>query len=129
MRLMTGMLAAAVLAACSAETREPPETPVEPEWQDRMLLEAGADATPGAFMIFLSSGKLVQGACANPYRVSEWENDGGSGVRWTEDGMEIAAVIEREGVGFRLDFTSDEGLRDVLLAPVDGERVCPDLPG
>ncbi len=132
MRLTLPLIAASALAlaACAQDDTSADNTPAasKASWQDTLLLDTSANAAPGAFYIFLSDGTLMQGACANPYRVSQWSGDGDDGAQWSEDGREITATISASGSGYTLDFTSDEGLADRTLELSQEASVCPDLP-
>lgn len=131
MRLTLPLIAASALAlAACAQSDTPADTPAasQASWQDTLLLDTSANAAPGAFYIFLSDGTLLQGACANPYRVSQWSAEGDGGAQWSEDGRTISATISASGSGYTLDFTSDEGLADRTLEPGREASVCPDMP-
>lgn len=110
------------LASCA-----PAATPTEPAFEGVLWRAADEAAAPGKFIAFLDDGVMAEGACLNPYRLSEWRRDGAE-IVWSEDGVEIRAMISRNGDALSLTYVkpADLGRRNFVRAAAP--FVCPDYP-
>ena len=84
---------------------------------------------PGAMLIFLSNGTLVQDSCWETYRLSQWRSERGQTLRWQEDTEEIVATIVTLGAAdltLRFDLRGGAQERSYVAAMVP--YVCPDMP-
>ncbi|NDJ15823.1 hypothetical protein [Myxacorys almedinensis] len=98
------------------------------------VTQAPSNPASGSIYVFLPSGTLLQTSCVEPYRISGWTVDKNAPrvLRVTEDGQLAftAAIAELNNTTLRLQQTlvrSNER-RDLTLAAVEQEFVCPDLP-
>lgn len=91
--------------------------------------DTGAGDLPGAMLVFLSDGTLIQDSCWETYRLSEWTRAGDGKVSWNEDGMEIAAdvvSVDNDDLTLRLNLTG--GPEEQKFEAAEAPFVCPDMP-
>lgn len=96
--------------------------------EDRVWLDAGDDAAPGALRAFLSDGTLVMTSCVEVYRLAPWRWIEDSRLVWEEDGRSIQAEVVLAGrdemvLAIALGDATDTRRFTAARAPV----VCPDL--
>lgn len=80
--------------------------------EDRVWIDAGADAAPGSLRVFLGDGTLVMTSCVESYRLAPWRWVDASVLVWEEDGRNLRAEVVMVG---REDLT--------LLIDLGGESV------
>jgi len=100
----------------------------KPGLVDRVWTKADGDL-PGVMKIFLSDGTLVQDSCWETHRLSPWELTSETGLKWNEDGMDIAADIVSLTDGelvLNLKLGSDTVEEKYVSATVP--YLCPDMP-
>ena len=96
-------------------------------------------ATPypnsGSIYIFLRNGTLLETSCVETYRIAAWKTDPKMPVTLevTEDGRLAftARILSVTGRDLRLRQTLAIGnheVREITLAAIDKEFVCPDMP-
>jgi hypothetical protein len=89
----------------------------------------GAGDPPGAMLVFLDDGTLIQDSCWETYRLSEWRKAGDGTVGWSEDGMEITAdvvAVDDEALALRLNLVG--GAEEQRFKAAETPFVCPDMP-
>lgn len=98
------------------------------------VTNAPSQPAPGSIYIFLANGTLLETSCVETYRIATWTIDKKApGVlRVVEDGQLAftATITDLTDTTLRLQQTlvrSNEK-RDITLAAVEQEFVCPDLP-
>lgn len=97
---------------------------------EKFWVEAEEDSgRPGAMVLFLSEGTMMQTSCWEGYRLSSWQMTGDESLSWQEDTMTIDADIvelnEAELV-LALNLVDDVVERRFTVSPVP--YVCPDMP-
>lgn len=88
-----------------------------------------AAGRPGAMVLFLSEGTMLQTSCWEGYRLSSWYMESDTALSWNEDGQIISAEIvelnEAELI-LEMDLVGETVTRTFAPAPVP--YVCPDMP-
>ncbi|HWV21529.1 MAG TPA: hypothetical protein VN036_10905 [Devosia sp.] len=96
---------------------------------NKVWVQQGESASPGAMQIFLADGTLVSDSCWETYRLSKWQQVSDTSISWEEDGMTINADIS--------SLTADELVLSLKLgsevveqrfSPAVVPTVCPDMP-
>jgi hypothetical protein len=96
---------------------------------NRVWIQQGETASPGAAQIFLADGTLVTDSCWETYRLSKWQQVSETAISWDEDGMTIKADI--------VSLTDSELVLNLHLVSEDVEQrfvpaevpyLCPDMP-
>jgi hypothetical protein len=96
---------------------------------DRVWRRTDGDGPPGVMRIFLRDGTLLSDSCWETYRLSRWSALPGGIVVWSEDGVDVRAVVEElteDELVLRLELPS--GAEAQRFAPAEAPWVCPDLP-
>ncbi|WP_417582567.1 hypothetical protein [Pelagibacterium sp.] len=128
-------LAIALLSAAPALSQEAEGMTSAPmigaSLTEKFWVEAEEDAgLPGAMVLFLSEGTMLQVSCWETYRLSSWKMTGDESLSWEEDAMTIEADIvelnEAELV-LALHLVGDEVVeKRYTVSPVP--YLCPDMP-
>jgi hypothetical protein len=91
-------------------------------------------AQPGAIYVFLASGTVLETSCVETYRIATWTIDKKSPriLRVIEDGRlaftATITVTSKDTLKLHQELASNKEKRDITLAAVGGEFVCPDMP-
>ena len=96
---------------------------------NKVWIQQGDTASPGAAQIFLADGTLVTDSCWETYRLSKWQQVSDTAISWEEDGMTINADIVRVSPSelvLNLHLVSENVEQRFVLADVP--YVCPDMP-
>lgn len=96
---------------------------------NRVWWRSDPAAPPGAMVVFLDDGTLVQDSCWETYRLSRWRMDPDGTLAWSEDGAEIHASVltsTEDALSLRLRLVGGSEDRD--YGPATVPYVCPDLP-
>lgn len=128
----------------STTTTSPTATPIESPNDNGDLTQlfshiwrvtaAPSQPAPGSIYIFLANGTLLQTSCGEPYRISTWTIDKNAPrvLQVVEDGQlaMTASIIQLSNTTLQLQQTLVQNgeKREVSLAAVEAEFVCPDLP-
>lgn len=138
-RLLAALVAMGVAIGGAACTDAPEPTPApvasaaassgRPAQLTNRVWVSAASSPPGAMLIFLSDGTLLQDSCWETYRLSEWRQQNGQRIVWQEDTEEIAATID---VLTETELTLTLALRNGPLAQsyvaAKVPFLCPDMP-
>lgn len=85
---------------------------------------------PGAMVLFLSEGTMLQDSCWETYRLSNWQMTGEDSLSWQEDTMTIEAdIVELNEAELVLALHLVDGEvveKRYTVAPVP--FLCPDMP-
>lgn len=128
-RTPLSLLAALAVTACAERDDTPGAATPTSAFAGQVWLSEDPDAPPGAMIIFLQNGVLVQDSCWETYRLSPWRKTSEGRVVWNEDGADIEASIldlTEETMTLRLHLRSEEKTRTYRAA--DAPYVCPDMP-
>lgn len=114
---------------------ETPATPL-PQVSGRIWRVMGGpeQAAAGTIYIFLVDGTLLETSCLETYRIARWttDKDTPNTVRVFEDGQLAftAKILELTTTKLRFQrrLVRSKESREITLAAVAGEFVCPDLP-
>ncbi|KQT44766.1 hypothetical protein DevBK_03525 [Devosia sp. BK] len=96
---------------------------------NKVWIQQGDTASPGAAQIFLADGTLVTDSCWETYRLSKWQQVSDTAISWDEDGMTINADIvsvSPSELVLNLHLVSENVEQRFVLADVP--YVCPDMP-
>jgi hypothetical protein len=96
--------------------------------ENRIWIDAGADAAPGSLRAFLSDGTLVMTSCVEVYRLAPWRWIEGSTLVWEEDGRSIRGeivLVGRDEMVLAIDLGAETMTRRFVAA--EPPVVCPDL--
>lgn len=96
---------------------------------NRTWLRTDPGSAPGSVQLFLDDGTLLTDSCFETYRLSHWHPEGERGLAWQEDGIDIAATIERVSaveLVLRLALRGGDEVQHFRDATVP--YVCPDMP-
>lgn len=109
---------------------EPASPPAENALVNRIWIrDTGAGDLPGAMLVFLDDGTLIQDSCWETYRLSKWARSGDNTVSWNEDGMDIAAnVVSVDGDDLTLSLNLTGGAEEQKFEAAEAPFVCPDMP-
>jgi hypothetical protein len=89
---------------------------------------------PGAIYVFLASGTVLETSCVETYRIATWTIDKKSPrtLQVIEDGrLAFTATItgtSKNTLRLHQELPFSKEKRDITLAAVRGEFVCPDMP-
>lgn len=113
-----------------ADLRAEPAAPAEENaLANRIWVrDTGAGDLPGAMLVFLDDGTLIQDSCWETYRLSKWTKSGDA-VSWNEDGMDITAdvvSVDNDDLTLRLNLTG--GAEEQKFEAAEAPYVCPDMP-
>jgi hypothetical protein len=128
------MLAAAALVVSGCAEPPAPAAPAagaggRPAQLTNRVWVGATGSPPGAMLIFLSDGTLVQDSCWETYRLSEWRLRSAQRLVWEEDTAEISATIElltADELTLRLELAGGALEQNYVAAAVP--YVCPDMP-
>jgi hypothetical protein len=98
--------------------------------ENRVWIDAGADAAPGSLRAFLADGTLVMTSCAEVYRLAPWRWIEGSTMVWEEDGATVRAEVvmaERQEMVLALELAGETVTRTFRAA--EAPVVCPEFRG
>ena len=126
---VTLAICVAAAAGCERAAEPPAGAGLEPSFVDHAWTRSDDSAPVGSLWIFLSDGTLLQDSCFETHRLSRWTSDAGGAIRWSEDGAEIRATIERvtdQSLALRLDLVGGAEERRFVRAP--SPYVCADFP-
>lgn len=123
-----GCIALPALAQEATVGERADHSPAKRSFSNRVWVQDEADR-PGAMLIFLSDGTLVQDSCWETHRLSQWQMTSATDVTWNEDGMDVAAEIVSVSSGdlvlsIKLGSESIEERYVAATVPY----VCPDMP-
>lgn len=131
--------AASAAPATSAETAATPAAdlraePASPAEENALInriwvRDTGAGDLPGAMLVFLDDGTLIQDSCWETYRLSKWTKSSDGAVSWNEDGMDITAdvvSVDNDDLTLRLNLTG--GAEEQKFEAGEAPFVCPDMP-
>jgi hypothetical protein len=128
------VLAAAIVVSATSCTRTaPPPDDASPaprpaQLTNRVWIGIPGDR-PGAMLIFLSDGTLVQDSCWETYRLSRWRSQGRQALRWQEDTAEIdATIVALDAAGLTLRLELPQGALEQVYVAAAVPYVCPDMP-
>ena len=124
----------AVALPAMAQERVPTEetadgAPLKRSLANRVWVKTDSDDLPSVIRIFLSDGTLVSDSCWETHRLSPWEMTSSTSLKWTEDGMDIAADIvsvSAQQLVLRLNLAG--GAVEEQYQAADVPYVCPDIP-
>jgi hypothetical protein len=128
------MLAVGVAVAATSCTRTapPPDTAspgARPAQLTNRIWIGAVGNPPGAMLIFLSDGTLVQDSCWETYRLSRWRALGGDALQWEEDTVEIdATIVALDGAELTLRLDLPDGALEQAYVAATVPYVCPDMP-
>jgi hypothetical protein len=97
--------------------------------ENRVWIDTGADAAPGALLAFLSDGTLLMTSCVETYRLASWRWARGPVLMWQEDGRTLLAEIVLVGPDeLALVTEVADGSLSRRYRAAEVPVVCPDLP-
>lgn len=118
-------------ATPAADRRAEPASPSEENaLVNRIWIrDTGAGDLPGAMLVFLDDGTLIQDSCWETYRLSKWTKAGDNAVSWNEDGMNISAdVVSVDNDDLTLSLNLTGGAEEQKFEVAEAPFVCPDMP-
>ncbi|KKB80439.1 hypothetical protein VW35_05635 [Devosia soli] len=96
---------------------------------NRVWIQQGDTASPGAAQIFLADGTLVTDSCWETYRLSKWQQVSDTAISWDEDGMTINADIvsvSPSELVLTLHLVSEDV--EQRFVPAEVPYLCPEMP-
>lgn len=95
---------------------------------DRVWMRADSTGLPGVMRIFLSDGTLVMDSCWETYRLSRWQKESDSTLRWQEDAATIRATIRSlSDAELVLVVSLRNGSDTQRYQPAPVPYLCPDM--
>lgn len=132
-RTLPAVFGLALLAALPAQAQEGATFApmIGASLTEKFWVEPEEDAgRPGAIMLFLSEGTMMQTSCWEGYRLSDWQMTSDESLSWREDTVTIEADIvelDEAELVLALHLVDGETLeRRFTAAPIP--YVCPDMP-
>ncbi|WP_052951524.1 hypothetical protein [Devosia soli] len=124
-----GVGTAACLPAQAEETAIEDEGDADNPLLNRVWIQQGDTASPGAAQIFLADGTLVTDSCWETYRLSKWQQVSDTAISWDEDGMTINADIvsvSPSELVLTLHLVSEDV--EQRFVPAEVPYLCPEMP-
>lgn len=97
---------------------------------EKFWVQSEEDAgLPGAMVLFLSEGTMLQDSCWETYRLSNWQMIDDDSLSWEEDTMTIEAdIVELNEAELVLALHLGEEIVEKRYAAAPVPYVCPDMP-
>lgn len=96
---------------------------------NKVWIQQGEAASPGAAQIFLADGTLVTDSCWETYRLSKWQQVSDTAISWDEDGMTINAdIVSLSPNELVLGLHLGSDTVEQRFVPAEVPYVCPDMP-
>lgn len=96
---------------------------------NKVWVQQGETASPGAAQIFLADGTLVTDSCWETYRLSKWQRVSDTAISWDEDGMTINAdIVSLSPSELVLELHLGNDTVEQRFVPAEAPYVCPDIP-
>lgn len=97
---------------------------------EKFWIEADENsALPGAMMLFLSEGTMLQDSCWETYRLSNWQMVADDSLSWEEDTATITAdIVELNEAELVLALRLGDDIVEKRYAAAPVPYLCPDMP-